>query len=1100
MLPQFEMPKFELPKVSFSFEQLVGGKLPIWVGGIALVLAAFFLVRYSIEQGMLGPRVRTIMAAVFGIALTVASEAARRIPRFAEDPRVGQSLAGAGIASLYGTLYMAAQTYQFITPTTAFILMAIVTAAALFLSLRHGPPTAIMGLIGGFTAPFMAAPSGNLVPLLVYLGLLIAGLFAVAIQRGWMWLALAATGGGIVWSLGILAADLTGIGPSLGLFIVVLALAATMLFPRTGKNDPRIRLLPMVAGFIQLALFAPAIDFGPSGWALYGLLSAASLYLGHRDERLMPASLAALGLVLILLFAAFVQNKPDVVWAVIGATALFAIPGHIFARAGGQTRLHWAVLALAGGAGPLFAAWIAERGLLGQTGWGLLFAVAALPPALLSWRARDDGREGLPPDWALAGGGTLAGLLAFVSAWSLVPELWVGSAGLAIALAVAVWAKRVGDKALFGASIAFAAGGFAFWLTSFVVRPGVAEAIFFNGAVPPAEHILALLALPAALSGLIAWAHRARLADHPLRWIGLALALAVPLALVPALWHPAVCTGGAAVLGAWARQSEDRFRFHAGLVMVVPAALFWAGQMLVHFDVPEAVFANGAVPPALKLIALLVVPALLLAFASWCHRGKITREALRWYALLPAAMLPLALVPALWHASALLGVAVALGLWLKLREDRFAERASLVTMIGGLLFALAQIGLRPEFAQSIFSNGAAPAAEPLIALLGVPAVLIAALAWAHGGRIAQAALKWLTLAALTMLVLALVPYLWQPAALALTFALLVLAGARLAAPSYAAEALLVATVLWSLEWALPYLRILAGSFVGERLHYARLGDTVETLIATGLPAALLALAWLRGELGKRLELVVSILAGLGAVACAYGLAKQPLAIASDAQFVAWGFIERVAITQALAIAGVALLWRGADWLRSVAFALLGIAALRLVAFDLVLLNPLLVKQWVGTIILLNAATIHFELAALWVWLVGQKLEPGRAGRALSLIALPLAAGAAAITVRQAFQGTTLDGLSMGDGETYAYSGALLLLSIVWLWRGIASGRRWLRMAGLVLLTLVTLKVFLIDAAALEGLLRVFSFLGLGLSLMGIGWVYGRLLNRKTEPA
>jgi uncharacterized membrane protein len=58
----------------------------------------------------------------------------------------------------------------------------------------------------------------------------------------------------------------------------------------------------------------------------------------------------------------------------------------------------------------------------------------------------------------------------------------------------------------------------------------------------------------------------------------------------------------------------------------------------------------------------------------------------------------------------------------------------------------------------------------------------------------------------------------------------------------------------------------------------------------------------------------------------------------------------------------------------------------------------------------------------------------------------------------------------------------------------------LRIAGLSLLTVVTFKVFLIDAAALTGLLRILSFLGLGVTLIGIGWAYGRVINiDKPDP-
>src|SRR5688572_15321743 len=45
------------------FERLVAGRLLIWLGGIALVVAAVFLIRYSIEIGLVTPALRMIGAA-----------------------------------------------------------------------------------------------------------------------------------------------------------------------------------------------------------------------------------------------------------------------------------------------------------------------------------------------------------------------------------------------------------------------------------------------------------------------------------------------------------------------------------------------------------------------------------------------------------------------------------------------------------------------------------------------------------------------------------------------------------------------------------------------------------------------------------------------------------------------------------------------------------------------------------------------------------------------------------------------------------------------------------------------------------------------------
>ncbi len=56
----------------------------------------------------------------------------------------------------------------------------------------------------------------------------------------------------------------------------------------------------------------------------------------------------------------------------------------------------------------------------------------------------------------------------------------------------------------------------------------------------------------------------------------------------------------------------------------------------------------------------------------------------------------------------------------------------------------------------------------------------------------------------------------------------------------------------------------------------------------------------------------------------------------------------------------------------------------------------------------------------------------------------------------------------------------------------------LRYASAVVILLTVSKVFLIDASDLTGLYRVASFLGLGLSLIGIGYLYQRLLFRRGE--
>ena len=84
-----------------------------------------------------------------------------------------------------------------------------------------------------------------------------------------------------------------------------------------------------------------------------------------------------------------------------------------------------------------------------------------------------------------------------------------------------------------------------------------------------------------------------------------------------------------------------------------------------------------------------------------------------------------------------------------------------------------------------------------------------------------------------------------------------------------------------------------------------------------------------------------------------------------------------------------------------------------------------------------------------------------------------------------------DGTS--DGEFYAYSAVWLVLGALLLAYGVVTRSKVARLASAVLVSMTVLKVFILDLAGLEGVLRAFSFLGLGAALIVIGLVYQRLV-------
>ena len=55
-------------------------------------------------------------------------------------------------------------------------------------------------------------------------------------------------------------------------------------------------------------------------------------------------------------------------------------------------------------------------------------------------------------------------------------------------------------------------------------------------------------------------------------------------------------------------------------------------------------------------------------------------------------------------------------------------------------------------------------------------------------------------------------------------------------------------------------------------------------------------------------------------------------------------------------------------------------------------------------------------------------------------------------------------------------------------------RQYIRYAGLGVMALVVVKVFVSDMSDLEGLYRILSFMGLGICLVGMGWLYTRFVQ------
>lgn len=166
-----------------------------WISRIAVVtvaLALAFFFQYAFENRWITEAGRVALGGVCGLAAFGAGEFFHRKGQRA----YGQSLAAAGAAFLYLSIWAAFGLYQLISQGAGFGLMVAVTAAAGFLALRYGSlVVALLGLAGGYATPLLLR-SGDQPWLVLGYALLLTGAAGAASRaRGWVWPEALAVGG-----------------------------------------------------------------------------------------------------------------------------------------------------------------------------------------------------------------------------------------------------------------------------------------------------------------------------------------------------------------------------------------------------------------------------------------------------------------------------------------------------------------------------------------------------------------------------------------------------------------------------------------------------------------------------------------------------------------------------------------------------------------------------------------------------------------------------------------------------------------------------------------------------------------------------------------
>jgi uncharacterized membrane protein len=678
------------PAPAMSFEEQFGTQWVVWIGGVALALGGFFLVRYSIEQGLIGPGVRITLGALLALALIAGGEWTRRNEArsgFAGVPaaNIPGVLTAAGTTVAYADVYAAYALYGFLGPAVAFVLLGLVALATLAAALLHGPALAGLGLVGAYVTPILVASEHpDYWTLYIYLAVVTAAAFALARLRLWRWLAVTAISFAFLWTFpGVLDTRVDALGPHVFHVVASFVLAALLI----------------VSGLLYGPPAAPGrIDPVSSGALAAFLVAIALLVLASRHN---PLELGA--------FVVLVAASCAIAWRAEAATAAVPAAALLSALVLAEWAVNTDILHLIAPPGPV-AGVVPEPA---RAEFGSHLAVGALLALLF------------------AGTGFLA---QGRSENPVVPMLWSGAAVFApIAILAALYYRIAGfDRSIPFATLALLLAAAAAYATEALSRrpprPGLAgsAAIFATGAVAALA-----LALTMALDR---------------GWLTVGLALMVPgIAWVadkrplPALrWLAAIVTGLVFARIAW----EPRIvGAQVGTTPIfnwllygygIPAASFWLAGRLLRRRADDA--------PTRIVEAAAILFTVLLAFLEIRHLmtgGDVYRRSsgLAEVALQVSVMLALAIglerlrlrTHSLIHdiaaraaaALALIGIVLGLGLY----------RNPLVTgeAVGGPFLNLILLGYAmPALLAGILAlvtRGARPQAESMIA--AVTAVALA---------------------------------------------------------------------------------------------------------------------------------------------------------------------------------------------------------------------------------------------------------------------------------------------------------------------------------------------------------------------------------------
>lgn len=802
---------------------------------------------------------------------------------------------------------------------------------------------------------------------------------------------------------------------------------------------------------------------GGAGWSMWMVLATSAL------DTLASLSVGGFILLLAVVLPMLTISGARAAFMRTGAVMIGAAQLAILVAMGGFQPLHWGMFALLAAAGQ----WLSYRDrsfdIIPTISLGLsVFLLAIWPEPAANWIAAS----------ALA--------LAAIHALPLQIRIWQTPPRLQLALELC--------------GLATAAPLLTLW--HYYINDESRDAIF---AV-----VAAMAAMLPAAAMLTGWRRKDRLGDSRFSWLAatggalfmVSLSFALPVWQVP-LGFAAIA---AAMLFLGEKSGDSRLEQNAAGIALV-AGLALVVTMKANWLELHRLFIGET--GAVNLYSVLRWSGLAALFALFSARAKSVHILVAAYALVAAfAYGALAQMLPGWMLPIALCAVAAIMLLIGQRRNDIVIEAQAAT------FTILAIPL-------------------LIVTQSVGSVEWQRLVWMNDYDVdGLAVLRWLTLSGAALLF----AFLCRIAAVrngaqALAAAFSYGAVAQFIPSTFvplAAPAALAGLAYWSKRLTWPRLQTASAVFVAILLGWAASplsvwgvkavfslvgipmsvdGNLLSVItITTRLlyPAAMLALAvglarqQLPDNVRTSYRMLIAILAGIAA----HSLYRLNFAAVFGSDFISTGLSQRL-LWSAILIGGGWIMWRKSIGILRDRFApaLVSAGIVHLLWYSLIIHNPLWTAQAVGSLPIFNLLIPTFGILVTALHLL-RKMVPEKvatlAARPLQLMYMMMICLFCWASLRQIFHGSILIESGVSATEDILRSILGIMLAIGFLLWGIRVQQRDWRIISLVVLLAATTKVFLFDTSGLQGLMRIGSFVALGFSLIGIGWLYSRQLGRDAK--